>query len=121
MMYSDPTLPLNTTTQLPYNPRRLPSSGQWLVWAQGGHLTRNLATDPDQATAPTTEGCSLHRGRVRRGESLGHSGKMRRKSSAGAPPQTNSFPSATLTLATGGAKSWAPENLGEYSSVHNPQ
>ena len=46
------------------------------------HLMRcgYLATYPDQVTVLTTKGFSLHRGRFRRGQSLGRSGKKRHRS-----------------------------------------
>ena len=42
----------------------------------------DLATYPDQAAVVTTKGFSLHTGSFRRGESVGRSGKMRRKTIA---------------------------------------
>ena len=90
-----------------YPPLKYPSLLTLSAFAQadrtrGENLTQrtrarrgDLATYPDQATVPTTKGLSLRRGRFRSGESPGHSGKTRRKSSAwcthGAdtPPRTN--------------------------------
>ena len=77
------TQSINSTAQSLHRRGALDAARPWCGY---------LATYPNQATVLTTKGFSLCRGRFRRGQSLGHSGKTRCRSSPRCARRSNTPP-----------------------------